>query len=203
MFAAQFPLELGDRVDARIGAQASQPLGVARTGVLRRDRLRLRLLRRRHLGRVIDGGSGLPRRLGGGDAFEQALHLGFQPNAGKLALKAGNRVPRRVGAQARQTLFVAAAGERRIGGGLRRWRRGRGRWRRRRFGRLDFRERLTQAAVRDYRRRWTAAAAAGGLARTTVGGSSLATAAGGAGAGSIFFAAGAGTSGMVAPPSEP
>ena len=58
MLAAQFPLELGDRVSARIGAQASQPLGVARTGVLRRDRLRLRLLRRRHLGSVIDRRSG-------------------------------------------------------------------------------------------------------------------------------------------------
>ena len=86
MFAAQFPLKLCDRVGTRIGAQASQPLGVARTRVLRRDRLRLRLLRRRHLGRVIDRRSGRLRRLGGGDAFEQPLHLGFQPNAGKLAL---------------------------------------------------------------------------------------------------------------------
>src|SRR3984885_13930364 len=141
MLAAQFPLEPGDRVSARIGTQARQPLGVARTDVRRGDRLRLRLLRRRHLGSVIDRGSGWPLRLGGRDAFEQALYLRFQPLAGKLALKAGNRVPRRVRAQARQTLFVAVAGERRIGGGLRGWRRGRWRWRQR-FGRLDFCKRL-------------------------------------------------------------
>src|SRR3984957_4730982 len=109
MLAAQFPLEPGDRVSARIGTQARQPLGVARTGVRRGDRLRLRLLRRRHLGSVIDRGSGWPLRLGGRDAFEQALYLRFQPLAGKLALKAGNRVPRRVRAQERQTLFVAVA----------------------------------------------------------------------------------------------
>ena len=142
MLAAQFPLKLGDRVSTRIGTQARQPLGVARTGILRRDRLRLRLLRRRHLGSAIDRRSGWPRL--DHDAFEQALYLGFQPLAGKLALKAGNRIPRRVRAQARQTLFVAVAGERRIGGGLRRWRLGRwrrGRWRQR-FGRLNLGKRL-------------------------------------------------------------
>ena len=121
MLAAKFAFKLGDRVNTGIGTQAGQPFGVARAGILRRDRLRLRLLRRRHLGSVIDRGSGLPRWLRSGDAFKQALYLGFQPNAGKLTLKAGDLVPGRIGAQAGQTLFIAVAGERRIGCGLRRW----------------------------------------------------------------------------------
>ena len=50
----------------------------------------------------------------GDEAFEQALDLGMQPIAGKFAPKASDLVRHRVGAQPRQPLFVAAAGECRI-----------------------------------------------------------------------------------------
>ncbi len=125
MLAAEFPLEPGNRLDRRVGTQTRQAVCVARACALRLDRrgrwgLGLRPCLRTGLRRLADRfGRGCAvdrrsRRRRGRDTFEQALDLQMQPIAGELPLEASDLVRHRVGAQPRQPLFVAAAGERRI-----------------------------------------------------------------------------------------
>jgi hypothetical protein len=82
MLAVEFPLELGDRPDGRVGTQTSQAFRVSRACDLRRG---LRLLPRcSRLGTGRRPADGVGRRSA---TFEQALDLRAQPIAGEFAPK--------------------------------------------------------------------------------------------------------------------
>ena len=87
-FAAEFPLEPGDGIGARLGAQLCESRHVTYARVFGRRSLRLYLRRRfrRSIGGSGRGGSRCDRRCRarfGDGALEQALHLRAQPRAAR------------------------------------------------------------------------------------------------------------------------
>jgi hypothetical protein len=83
-FAAELAVKFGNRIGAWVSAQPSQTRAVARTWVFCRNWLNLGLLHRRRLGSRRNGSGWGPRV--DGNAFKQALDLGAEPGAGKIAL---------------------------------------------------------------------------------------------------------------------